>query len=148
MSPEPHHEIAINERIDAPAERVAAYLGDFRNAKEWMVGVESVERIGEDVYRLQLDSPVGKVTPEAKVLEHDHRILRWIYTSTVDGGGRVEVSSGENGTCRVLYTGEFRLKNKLLDRAARAVGIDRFARTNGERSLARLKHLMEARRRG
>lgn len=146
MNAERRSTIAINQQIDAPAENVAAYIGDFRNAKEWMVGVESVERLGEDVYRLELDSPVGKVSPEAKVLEHDHRILRWTYTSTIDGGGRVEVSPGENGTCLVLYTGEFRLKNKLLDRAARAVGIERFARMNGERSLARLKHLMEARR--
>lgn len=146
MSSGNRNAIAINQHIDAPVENVAAYIGDFRNAKEWMVGVESIERIGEDVYRLELDSPVGKVTPEAKVLEHDHRILRWTYTSTIDGGGRVEVSPGENSTCLVLYTGEFRLKNKLLDRAARAVGIERFARTNGERSLARLKHLMEARR--
>lgn len=146
MKPEDRSAITINQHIDAPSENVAAYIGDFRNAKEWMVGVESVERIGEDVYRLELDTPVGKVSPEAQVLEHDHRILRWTYTSAIDGGGRVEVSPGENGTCLVLYTGEFRLKNKLLDRAARAVGIERFARMNGERSLARLKHLMEARR--
>jgi len=146
MNPKPGHTITIKQQIDAPVESVAAYIGDFRNAKEWMVGVESVERIGEDAYRLELDSPVGKISPEAKVLEHDHRILRWTYTSSIDGGGRVEVSPGENDTSLVLYTGDFRLKNKLLDRAARAVGIERFARMNGERSLARLKNLMEARR--
>jgi hypothetical protein len=46
----------------------------------------------------------------------------------------------------VTYAGEFRLKRKLLDRAARLVGVEHFARKNGERSLSRLKHLMEARR--
>ena len=46
----------------------------------------------------------------------------------------------------VTYTGEFSLKRRLLDRAARLAGIERFARKNGERSLLRLKHLMEARR--
>ena len=38
------------------------------------------------------------------------------------------------------------MKRRLLDRAARLAGVERFARKNGERSLARLKHLMEARR--
>ena len=50
------------------------------------------------------------------------------------------------GGCVVTYTGEFALKRKLLNRAARFVGVERFARKNGERSLLRLKHLMEARR--
>ncbi|HET7477898.1 MAG TPA: SRPBCC family protein [Rubrobacteraceae bacterium] len=138
--------ISIDQHIDAPAESVATYIGDFRNAKEWMVGVESVEKIGDDLYRLSLESPIGKLSPEARVLEHSDHLLRWVYASTIDGGGSVEVSPGENGTCTVSYSGEFRLKNKLLNRAAQAVGIERFAQMNGERSLARLKHLMEARR--
>ena len=46
----------------------------------------------------------------------------------------------------VNYKGEFRLRRRLLDRAARLAGVERFARKNGERSLSRLKHLMEARR--
>ena len=46
----------------------------------------------------------------------------------------------------MTYTGEFDLKRKFLNRAARFVGVERFARKNGERSLLRLKHLVEARR--
>ena len=144
MRQRPGGSVSIEQHVDAPPETVASYIGDFRNAKDWMVGVEGVEQLGENSYRLTLDSPIGKLEPEAKVVEHGPRSIRWIYTSTIEGGGRVEVSSRGGAGCVVSYTGEFRLKRKLLDRAARMVGVERFARRNGERSLGRLKHLMEA----
>ena len=137
--------LSIEERIYAPAEHVAAYIGDFRNAKEWMVGVEAVEMLGEDRYRLTLDSPIGTLEPEATVVEHGARTIRWVYASVLEGGGSVEVSPDEDG-CMVNYKGEFHLRRRLLDRAARLAGVDRFARKNGERSLSRLKYLMEAHR--
>ncbi len=146
MRQQPGGSVSIEQHIDAPPETVASYIGDFRNAKEWMVGVEGVEQLGENSYRLTLDSPIGKLEPEAKVVEHGPHSIRWIYTSTIEGGGRVDVSPSGGPGCVVFYTGEFHLKRKLLDRAARMVGVERFARRNGERSLARLKHLMEARR--
>ena len=145
MRPEAGGSVNIEQRIHAPADKVGAFIGDFRNAKEWMVGVESVKKLGEGSYRLTLESPIGKLEPEAKIVEHGPHSISWVYTSTIDGGGRVEVSPVTNG-CVVSYTGEFRLKRKLLNRAARFVGVERFARKNGERSLLRLKHLMEARR--
>jgi uncharacterized protein len=141
--------VAIEQHIDAPSKDVAAYIGDFSNAKEWMVGVESVERLDEDSYRLLLESPVGKLEPEAKILEHGDDAIRWVYTSVIEGSGEVTVapSSGANGSsCVVSYTSAFRLRSKILNRAARFVGLEHFARKNGERSLLRLKHLMEARR--
>ncbi len=138
--------VDIKQRIEAPAEKVALYVGDFRNATQWMVGVEAVEKIGEDTYRLTLDSPVGRLRPEILVTEHGRERVRWTYTSTVEGGGEVIVSPDTNGDCVVSYIGDFHLKGRFLDRAARAVGADRFARRNGERSLLRLKSLMEARR--
>jgi hypothetical protein len=139
--------ITIEQHIDAPSTSVAAYIGDFRNAKEWMVGVEGVERLSEDSYRLMLESPVGRLEPEVIVLEHGEGLVRWVYTSTIEGGGAVAVVPAENGSsCLVSYTGGFRLRGKILNRAARFVGMERFARINGERSLLRLKHLMEARR--
>ena len=140
--------VAIEQRIDAPAESVAAYVGDFRNAKEWMVGVEGVKRLSDDLYRLRLESPVGRLEPEAKILEHGDGLIRWTYTSSIEGSGEVTVASiGEGGSsCVVSYAGGFRLKGKVLNRAARFVGMEKFARKNGERSLQRLKHLMEARR--
>ena len=138
--------VSIEQRVAAPAERVSAYVSDFRNAREWMVGVESVEPLGEDAYRLAIDSPIGKIRPEVHIVEQSPQSISWIYTSTVEGGGRVEVSPDADGGCLVSYTGEFHLKRKLFDRAARFVGAERFARANGERSLARLKYLMEARR--
>ena len=137
--------VRIEQGMHAPAEEVAAYIGDFRNAKEWMVGVESVQKLGEDSYRLTLESPIGKIEPETKIVEHGPHSISWVYTSTIEGGGRVDVSPDADG-CVVTYTGEFLLKRRLLDRAARLVGAERFARKNGERSLLRLKHLMEARR--
>jgi carbon monoxide dehydrogenase subunit G len=146
MRPETGGSVSIEQHITAPPETVAAFIGDFRNAKDWMVGVQGVEQLGENSYRLRLDSPVGRLEPEAKVVEHGPHSIRWAYTSTIEGGGRVDVSPDGNDGCVVSYTGEFRLKRKLLDRAARMVGVERFARRNGERSLARLKHLMEARR--
>ena len=146
MTPRTGGSISIEEHIEAPPGTVATFIGDFRNAKDWMVGVEGVEQLGENSYRLTLDSPVGKLEPEAKVIEHGPHSIRWTYTSAIDGGGRVDVSPTVGAVCVVSYTGEFRLKRKLLDRAARMVGVERFARRNGERSLARLKHLMEARR--
>jgi uncharacterized membrane protein len=138
--------LAIEQRIDAPAESVAAYIGDFTNAKEWMVGVEGVERLSEDCYRMMLESPVGRLEPEARILEHGNGLIRWTYTSALEGGGEVSVAPGNGSSCVVSYTGDFRLKGKFLNRAARFAGIERFARRNGERSLLRLKQLMEARR--
>jgi carbon monoxide dehydrogenase subunit G len=138
--------VSIEQRVAAPAEKVSAYVSDFRNAGEWMVGVENVERLGEDTYRLALDSPIGKIHPEVRIMEQSPESISWVYTSTVEGGGRVDVSPDAEGGCLVSYNGEFHLKRKLLDRAARFVGVERFARTNGERSLTRLKYLMEARR--
>lgn len=139
--------VAIEQGIEAPASSVAAYVGDFRNAKEWMVGVEGVERVDEDSYRLLLESPIGRLEPEARVLKHGESLIRWVYTSVIEGGGEITVApSGNGSSCVVSYTGDFRLKGKILNRAARLVGMERFARRNGERSLLRLKHLMEARR--
>jgi uncharacterized membrane protein len=147
MKPAGEGSVAIEQQVDAPASDVAAYIGDFRNAKEWMVGVEGVERLGEDSYRLLLESLVGKLEPEVRILEHGEGLIRWAYISTIEGGGEVTVSEAGNGSsCIVSYTGHFRLKGKILNRAARFVGMERFARRNGERSLLRLKHLMEARR--
>ena len=145
MKPEAGGLLDIDQRIYAPAEEVAAFIGDFRNAKEWMVGVEAVEMLSEDRYRLTLDSPIGRLEPEATVVEHGARTIRWVYASILEGGGRVEVSLDEDG-CTVNYKGEFHLRRRLLDRAARLAGVERFARKNGERSLSRLKYLMEARR--
>ena len=139
--------VSIEQRVVAPPERVSVYVSDFRNAREWMVGVEGVEKLGEDTYRLTLDSPIGRIEPEVRVVERTPESIRWVYTSTVEGGGRVDVSPDAGG-CLVSYAGEFHLKRRFLDRAARFVGAERFARTNGERSLARLKYLMEARRYG
>ncbi len=138
--------LAIEQQIDAPAESVAAYIGDFTNAKEWMVGVEGVERLSEDSYRMMLESPVGRLEPEARILEHGNGLIRWIYTSALEGGGAVTVVPDSDSSCVVSYTGEFMLKSKFLNRAARLAGMERFARRNGERSLLRLKQLMEARR--
>jgi carbon monoxide dehydrogenase subunit G len=137
--------VNIEQRVAAPLEKVSAYVSDFRNAREWMVGVERVEPLGEDAYRLAIDSPIGKIEPEVRIVENTPESINWVYTSTIEGGGRVDIESADDG-CLVTYTGEFHLKRKLLDRAARFVGAERFARTNGERSLARLKYLMEARR--
>jgi carbon monoxide dehydrogenase subunit G len=138
--------VTIEQRIAAPPGMVAAFVGDFRNAKGWMVGVEAIEPLGEDAYKLEIESPVGRIHPEVRVLEHSPTTVRWVYASAVEGGGRVDIVPDTNGGCRVTYEGEFHLKSGLLDRAARLVGAERFARKNGERSLDRLKYLMEARR--
>jgi carbon monoxide dehydrogenase subunit G len=135
--------VRIEQQVAAPPDKVSAYVSDFRNAREWMVGVERVNRIGEEEYSLTLDSPIGKIEPEVRIVEQSPESISWVYTSTIEGGGRVDVSPDAAG-CLVSYTGEFHLKRRLLDRAARFVGVERFARTNGERSLARLKYLMEA----
>lgn len=146
MKPGEEGSVAIEQRIEAPAENVASYIEDFRNAKEWMVGVEAVERLSEDSYRLLLESPVGKLEPEVKITNHANGVICWTYTSTIEGSGEVSVVPAEDGSCVVSYASDFRLKGKFLNRAARFVGMERFARRNGERSLLRLKHLMEARR--
>jgi uncharacterized protein len=138
--------VSIEQRMAAPAEKVSGYISDFRNAKEWMVGVDSVERLGKDSYRLALESPIGKLEPEVRIIEQGPESISWVYTTSIEGGGRMDVSPDDGGGCLVSYTGEFHLKRKLFDRAARLVGAEKFARTNGERSLSRLKYLMEARR--
>jgi len=140
--------VSIEQWIEAPPERVAAYISDFRNAKEWMVGVESVVPLGDDRYRLTLDSPIGRIEPEVEIVERGPERISWVYASAVAGGGRVDVSPDTNRGCVVSYAGEFHLKVRFLDRAARFVGAERFARKNGERSLSRLKYLLEARRYG
>jgi carbon monoxide dehydrogenase subunit G len=138
--------VSIEQRVAAPPEKVSVYVSDFRNAVEWMVGVEGVERLGEETYRLAIDSPIGKIKPEVRIVENTPESIGWVYTSTVEGGGRVDIAPDAEGGCLVSYTGEFHLKRRFLDRAARFVGAERFARTNGERSLSRLKYVMEARR--
>ena len=145
MKSDPSGSVSIEQQVAAPPEKVATYVSDFRNAREWMVGVESVEQLGDDSYRLGLQSPIGRIEPEVRIVEHGPESISWTYTSSVEGGGRMEVSPDAGG-CLVSYTGEFHLKRKLFDRAARLVGAERFAHTNGERSLSRLKYLMEARR--
>ncbi len=137
--------VEIRERIEAPAHRVATYIGDFRHAKDWMVGVESVEQLGEDFYRLEIETPIGRIKPEVRMLEHSSERIRWVYDSAVQGGGRVEVVPSGNGSCVVSYAGDFQLQQRLLGRVAKALGSG-FARRNGERSLERLKYLMEAHR--
>lgn len=136
----------IEQRIHAPAEKVAAFIADFRNAEEWMVGVEGVERLAEDSYRLLLRTPLGRIGPEVRVVEHGPARVRWVYVSEIEGGGSVEVSPDGDRTCVVYYAGDFRLGHGFADRAARFFGAESFARRNGERSLTRLKRLMEARR--
>lgn len=139
--------VTVEQHVDAPADNVSSYISDFRNAKEWMVGVEGIEKLSEDSYRLMLESPVGRLEPEARVLEHGDGLIRWSYLTSIEGGGEVTVVPVDGGaSCVVSYTGDFSLKNKALMRAARFVGIERFARGNAERSLVRLKQLMEARR--
>jgi carbon monoxide dehydrogenase subunit G len=140
--------VAIEQRIAAPPEMVAAFVGDFRNAEQWMVGVEDIEPLGSRRLQAHHREPDRQGPPEVRVLEHSPTTVRWVYASAVEGGGRVDVLPDANGGCRVSYEGEFHLKSGLLDRAARLVGAERFARKNGERSLSRLKHLMEARRLG
>lgn len=139
-------QVDIKQEIHAPIDKVAAYIEDFRNAKEWMVGVERVDHLPGGTYRIVLDTPVGKIEPSVKIVALGDGRIRWEYISVIEGGGKVEVRLTGNASCTVSYTGEFRFKNKMLNRAAHLVGIDRVARMNGERSLARLKHLMEARR--
>ena len=116
-----------------------------RRVGRYPVGVEAVESLGENDYRLRLDTPVGKLEPDVRITHHGERSVSWVYTSTVEGGGDVEISPTHDG-CDILYTGDFRLKRKLLGKAARFAGMERFTRRNGERSLLRLKALMEARR--
>jgi carbon monoxide dehydrogenase subunit G len=138
--------VEIFKKISAPSNTVAAFIEDFRNAKDWMVGVEDIEQTGDDEYKLTIESPVGKLEPEARISEHRPGYISWLYTSTVEGGGMVEVVGDKNGEAIVKYTGKFTLKGAILSRAAKAVGMEGFARRQGERSLDRLKHLMEARR--
>ncbi|MBA2691317.1 MAG: SRPBCC family protein [Rubrobacter sp.] len=138
--------VEIFKQISAPSEKVAAFIEDFRNAKDWMVGVEDIEQTGDDKYKLTIESPVGKLEPEARISEHRPGYISWLYTSTVEGDGTVEVVGDKNGEAVVKYTGKFTLKGAILSRAAKAVGMEGFARRQGERSLDRLKHLMEARR--
>ena len=146
MGVEPAGSVSIDQRVAAPPEKVSVYVSDFRNATEWMVGVDSVEHLGEDTFRLAIDSPVGKIKPEVRIVKNTPESISWVYTSVVEGGGRVDIAPDLDGSCLVSYTGEFHLKRRFLDKAARFMGAERFARTNGERSLWRLKHLMEARR--
>ncbi len=137
--------VEIREHIRAPADSVAAYIGDFRHAEDWMVGVEGVERLDEDEYLLEIETPVGRIKPRVRMLEHSSERIRWTYATAIEGGGRVEVAPSGNGDCVVSYSGDFQLKQRLLGRVAKTLGSG-FARKNGGRSLARLKYLMEARR--
>ena len=146
MGVDPAGSVSIDQRVAAPPEMVSVYVSDFRNATEWMIGVDSVEPLGEDTFRLAIDSPVGKIKPEVRIVKNTLESISWVYTSVVEGGGRVDIAPELDGSCLVSYTGEFHLKRRFLDKAARFMGAERFARTNGERSLWRLKLLMEARR--
>ncbi|CAN5745032.1 hypothetical protein BH23ACT11_BH23ACT11_10850 [soil metagenome] len=137
--------VDIQERIDAAATSVAAYIADFQHAKDWMVGVESVEKLGADEYRLEIETPIGRIQPDVRMQEHDSERIRWVYTSVIEGGGLVEVAPDGGASCVVTYSGDFQLKQRLLGRVAKTLSSG-YARRNGERSLARLKYLLEAHR--
>ena len=78
--------VRLEQSIEAPAEKVAAYVADFRNSKNWMVGVESVEPLGEDSYRVKLDTPVGKLEPGVRITGRgDRNISLGLHLC---GGGR------------------------------------------------------------
>jgi len=146
MSEDPRNEaVTVAQRVEAPASEVVAYVEDFGNAPEWMVGVSGVERLSEDRYRFALDGPAGRMQPEVRVLEHTEERFRWEYVSGVEGGGEVTVAPTEDApdsSCIVVYAGEFRLGGRLSG-AARFMGLDKFARKMGERSLDQLKEIME-----
>ena len=100
MKPEAGGSLDIDQRIYAPAEEVAAFIGDFRNAKEWMVGVEAVERLGEDRFRLTLESRSALDT-EANVVEHGPHTIRWVYDTTMRaaaGGRRRRLTAASSPT--------------------------------------------------
>lgn len=137
--------VDVERSILVPAERVSGYVSNFENAREWMVGIEGVERTSEDGYRMVIDTPVGRLEPEADIVEARPDHIRWVYTSAMDGEGRVDVLGSQDGSgCTVRYRGGFRIRGRILGRAAKAVGMEGFARRQGERSLERLKSLMEA----
>ena len=143
MKPEAGGSLDIDQRIYAPAEEVAAFIGDFRNAK-----VDGRRRGRREARRGPLPpharDPIGRLDTEANVVEHGPHTIRWVYDTTMVAG---QVDVRRRLTAASSPTeGEFHMKRELLDRAARLAGVERFARKNGERSLARLKHLMEARR--
>lgn len=135
--------VDVERNVAAPAAFVAEYVSDFENAREWMVGVEEISRTSENGYRLVVETPIGRLEPEADVIEARPDHIRWVYTSAVDGEGQVDVTeSGAN--CTVRYRGGFTVRGRILGRAAKVVGMEDFARRQGERSLERLKSLMEA----
>lgn len=135
--------VRVERHVLVPAARVSSYVLDFENAREWMVGVENIRRTAEDAYRLAIETPIGRLEPAATIVEARPELIRWVYTETVDGDGQVEVLDHDSG-CLVRYRGDFRVRGRLLGRAARLAGMEGFVRRQGERSLERLKHLMEA----
>lgn len=139
--------VDVESSIEAPASRVSRYLSDFENAREWMVGIEHISRTSEAGYRLVIDTPIGRLHPEADVVETRPDFIRWVYTSAVAGEGAVNVMETDFG-CTVRYRGNFEVRGRILGRAAKAVGMEGFARKQGARSLERLRHLMEARPNG
>ena len=67
LSPEAKGSVLYRSSADAPSESVGGVYRDY--AREWMVGVEEVE-LGEDDYRLSLQTPIGMLSPEVRVIEH------------------------------------------------------------------------------
>ena len=127
MGVKPGHggSVSIEQRVAAPAEKVSAYISDFRNAREWMVGVENVERLGED------DLPPGPRQPHRQdrargadngAEPREHKLGLHLHHRRRGPGGRL---ARRRGGCLVSYTGEFHLKRRLLDRAARFVGAEK-----------------------
>ncbi|WP_119068667.1 SRPBCC family protein [Rubrobacter indicoceani] len=135
--------VNVERFMAAPAREVAGYLLDFRNVREWMVGVEDVRRTSDNAYRLVVKTPIGRLEPAADVVESGLDRIRWVYTSAVEGDGEVDVSGSSSG-CTVRYRGDFSVRGRILGRAAKTAGMENFAHRQGERSLERLKHLMEA----
>ena len=100
-----------------------------------MVGVEAVEMLGEDRYRLTLDSPIGRLEPEATVVEHGARTIRWVYASVLEGGGRVEVSPDEDG-CTITRASSTSGAGSSTGRPASPASSASPARTGNARSHA------------
>jgi uncharacterized protein YndB with AHSA1/START domain len=132
--------------IEAPVERVFAYVADYRHALEWMHNFTRFEPVGEPTYgrgaRVRAAGTVMglpvEVTLEIVDFEPNRRLVSW---ST----GMVESRSAWlfeplDGRTRVTFRGEYRLPVLLRPVEGRLMAE---LAENARRSLANLKRILE-----
>jgi uncharacterized membrane protein len=135
--------------IEAPVEKVFAYIGRPENNKEWIPDVVESEKLTEGPnrpgsrFRFVTRAPLGlRVSAEAEITAMDPpRMLEFRSVSGVEHRGRWELEA-RDGVTRVRFRLEYRLTG-IETVVLRAAGMRHFLSRHVQGSIEGLRHALE-----